>query len=87
MECVNSFGRSGSGNGVFRGPTDLAQDRAGNLYVCDRGNNRVQVLNCNRQFLYAISKKGASKQLRRPYGICVDDQCVYVGEGGNMGVC
>ena len=57
--------------------------RAGNLYVSDSDNHRVQVLNCNGQFLYAISKTGESKQLSSPHGICVDDQFVYVGEVGN----
>ena len=83
MQYVNSFGRCGSGDGEFRGPNDLAQDRAGNLYVCDSNNNRVQVLNCSGQFLFAISEKGASKQLSCPHGICVDDQFVYISERWN----
>jgi len=49
--------------------------------VSDTDNNRVQVFDCKGQFLFAFSKKGASKQLRRPFGICVDfDQFVYVCE-------
>ena len=84
MQYVNRFGCRGSGDGEFRELNDLAQDGAGNLYVSDCGNNRVQVLNCNGQFLFAISKKRASKQLRSPCGICVDsDQFVYVCEEGN----
>ena len=84
MEYVESFGCEDSGDGEFRMPYDLAQDRAGNLYVCDWGNNRVQVLNCKGQFLYAISKKGAtSERLSFPCGICVDDQFVYVCDCGN----
>ena len=81
---ISSFGRSGSGDGEFRYPYDLGQDRAGNLYVSDFDNNRVQVLNCKGQFLYAISKKGAaSERLSCPRGVCVDDQFVYVCDEGN----
>ena len=84
MEYVESFGRSGSGDGEFRYPYNLAQDRAGNLYVSDGGNDRVQVLNCKVQFLYAISKKGsASERLVNPRGVCVHDQFVYVCDRGN----
>ena len=82
MEYLESFGRHGSGDGEFRQPCDLAQDRAGNLYVSDWGNNRVQVLNCQGQFLYAISNKGISGRLYHPCGICVDDQFVYVCDSG-----
>ena len=84
MEYVESFGCEGSGDGEFRKPYDLAQDRAGNLYVSDDGNNRVQVLNCKGQFLYAISKKGATfERLSCPCGVCVDDQFVYVCDCGS----
>ena len=81
LEYMNSFGCHGSENAEFKSPNDIAQDRAGNLYVSDTNNNRVQVFDCKGQFLFAFSKKGASEQLRRPYGICVDfDQFVYVCE-------
>ena len=78
---MNSFGCHGSENAEFRFPNDIAQDRAGNLYVSDTDNNRVQVFDCKGKFLFAFNKKGASEQLRQPYGICVDsDQFVYVCE-------
>ena len=83
LENLNSFGCYGSRNGEFKNPIDIAQDGAGNLYVSDSGNNCVQVFDCKRQFVFAFSKKGASKQLLRPYGICVDDQFVYVCDSGN----
>ena len=84
LEYVNSFGCHGNGNAEFNHPNDIAQDGAGNLYVSDTDDNRVQVFDCKGQFLFAFSEKGASKQLRRPYGICVDsDQFVYVCDRGN----
>jgi sugar lactone lactonase YvrE len=39
-----TFGSSGSDPGQFRRPTDLALDGAGNLYVVDGGNSRIQKL-------------------------------------------
>ena len=88
LEYVNSFGCYGDGDGQFKRPNGIAQDRAGNLYVSDYVNNRVQVFECKGQFLSAFSKKGAaSEQLKFPCGICVgSDQLVYVCEKGNKSV-
>ena len=85
LEYVGNFGRHGDGDGQFRGPNDIAQDKAGNLHVADTSNNRVQVFDCNGQYLSTFSKKGAaSKWLNHPYGICVgSDQFVYVCDKGN----
>ena len=81
LKYINSF----SGDGQFNRPNDIAPDKAGNLYVSDTNNNRVQVFDCKGQFLSTFSKKGAnSKQLNSPHGICVgSDQFVYVGDKGN----
>ena len=40
-----------SGPGQFSNPDDLAVDRAGNVYVADGSNNRVQVLTAGGQFV------------------------------------
>jgi tripartite motif-containing protein 71 len=39
---LGQFGRTGSGNGEFRGPHSLGTDSRGDLYVADTSNNRVQ---------------------------------------------
>ena len=84
LEYVNSFGCHGNIGGGLDYPVDIAQDRAGRLYVSECCNDRVQVFDCKGQFLFAFSEKGASNQLRSPRGICVDsDQFVYVCEYGN----
>ena len=84
LEYMNGFGCHGNRGGEFNYPNDIAQDGAGNLYVSDCRNHRVQVFDCNGQFLFAFSKRGASKPLRYPYGICIDfDQFVYVCDWGN----
>ena len=82
LEYVNSFD---DGDGQFNYPNDISQDEAGNLYVTDSDNNRVQVFDHKGQFLSTFSKKGvASEQLKFPLGICVgSDQLVYVCDRGN----
>ena len=85
LECVNSFGCHGDGDGQFNRPNGIAQDRAGNLYVADSCNKRVQVFDCMGQFLSTFSNKGtASKYQYLPCGICVgSDQFVYVCDNKN----
>jgi DNA-binding beta-propeller fold protein YncE len=40
---LSSFGSYGGGHGSFNRPTGLAFDAAGNLYITDTGNERVEV--------------------------------------------
>ncbi|MFI5372623.1 MAG: hypothetical protein ACHQ52_13790 [Candidatus Eisenbacteria bacterium] len=39
---LTQWGSNGSGEGQFNIPLGLATDAAGNVYVSDNGNNRVQ---------------------------------------------
>ena len=79
LKYVDSFGCYGDGDGQFNRPLDIAQDGAGNLYVSDSYNNRVQVFDCKGKFLSTLKKK-----LNLPYGISVSsDQFVYVCDKEN----
>ena len=42
-EFVHSFGKKGSGRGELNNPYGIAIDQDGFVFVCDTGNNRVQV--------------------------------------------
>ena len=48
---LGSFGRFGTGPGEFRTPHALAFDSRGRLFVADRGNNRLQILDQEGNFL------------------------------------
>ena len=43
-DFLYKFGNEGKGDGEFNKPRCLSGDKAGNLMVCDRANDRVQVL-------------------------------------------
>jgi DNA-binding beta-propeller fold protein YncE len=48
---LKSFGGPGSGPGQFSNPHNIAADAQGNIYVADRGNNRIQVFDGDGKFL------------------------------------
>ena len=54
---IKSFGKKGSGPGEFEQPHALAIDSRGRLFVGDRSNNRIQILDQNGKLLdtwYAV---------------------------------
>ena len=60
--------------GDFFCPNSIAIDSETNdIYVCDGGNNRVQVFNESLEFLFAFTDK-----MNSPQGICINLNRVYV---------
>ncbi|MBO9541634.1 hypothetical protein J7643_13685 [bacterium] len=53
-----SPGATGSANGQFNQVEDIAFDRQGNMYVCDRLNHRVQVFDTGFNFLRGMGNGG-----------------------------
>ena len=51
---IKSWGEPGSGPGQFNTPHSIATDDAGNVYVADRGNGRIQVFNGDGRYLREI---------------------------------
>jgi sugar lactone lactonase YvrE len=77
---IKSFGKLGSGPGEFRGPHDLAMDAQGRLFVADRGNMRIQILDQDGQYL------GEWKQFSRPSGVYIRNEVIYVADSESNGV-
>jgi DNA-binding beta-propeller fold protein YncE len=76
---IKSFGRLGSGRGEFRTPHDLAMDSKGRLFVADRGNMRIQILDQDGAFI------AEWKQFSRPSGIYIRDDMIYVADSESNG--
>jgi DNA-binding beta-propeller fold protein YncE/plastocyanin len=70
---LSTFGSSGSGEGQFSSPEDIDFDSAGNVYIVDTGNDRIQVfstsLNATDNFITSLSHSS----LDMPRGIAVSD--------------
>jgi DNA-binding beta-propeller fold protein YncE len=68
--------------GSFAGPTNVAVDRQGNIYIADTFNCRVQVLNPEGKVLRAFGTAGNGPgTFIRPKGIAVDSEGhVYVAD-------
>ncbi|XP_070574313.1 uncharacterized protein [Ptychodera flava] len=68
---VRMLSQSGSKPGQVRSPSGLAIDRAGNLVVADKGNNRVQTLSRTNQCEGIIKFHGFIEKLFSPSDIAV----------------
>jgi len=77
---IKSFGKLGSGPVEFRLPHDLAMDDKGRLYVADRGNMRIQILDQDGRFI------AEWKQFSRPSGVYIRDGLIYVADSESNGV-
>ena len=63
-----------SAPGEFGYPCSIAIDSVtDNIYICDAGNNRVQVFNESLEFLFCFSE-----EMNSPFGICIHLSKVYV---------
>ena len=79
---LREFGKKGTGPGEFDQPHALAFDSKGRLFVGDRSNNRIQVLDQDGKYLEEWT------QYSRPSGIYIDqNDMIYVAdsESGSVG--
>jgi len=86
LTFVGRFGNIGSDETLFITPTGVSIDKAGNVYVADSGNDRVQRFNAGGAFFSTWGGTGdGGGSFDEPFGIAVDKQrnVLYVTERGN----
>jgi tripartite motif-containing protein 71 len=79
-------GQFGTGDGTFfTGPTGIAIDKDGNVYVADFSNDRIQKFSSDGTFITKWGSSGSGDgEFRFPTGIAIDkDGNVYVADSWN----
>jgi DNA-binding beta-propeller fold protein YncE len=76
---VRSFGKLGSGPVEFKTPHDIAMDEQGRLFIADRGNNRIQIVDQDGRFI------AEWQQFSRPSGIAMRNGLIYVADSESNG--
>ena len=85
-KCINSVGKQGSGPLEFSCPRGITISLiTGHVYIANRFNHRIQVLNPDLTFSHAFGTKGsAGGQFNNPGDIAIDRQgLVYVADISN----
>src|SRR5262252_2170381 len=82
---ITAWGSLGSGNGQFENPNCVATDAAGNVYVSDGANKRIQKFTSTGAYLTQWGTYGSGNgQFSTPTGVATDAVGnVYVGDWGN----
>ena len=81
-ELLQVLGTPGNGTGELNKPSDVAVDQHGDIYVVDRGNNRVLIYNHRGMFLESLigdatmTDKGVQKLLTNPDALRLRDNVV-----------
>jgi surface protein len=85
LSTLSTFGSQGSSNGQFESPYAVATDAAGNIYVVDTVNNRIQVFTSAGGHIRSFGSQGsANGQLMNPSGIAINAiGNIYVADSGN----
>ncbi len=85
LSPIQVIGSSGSEQGQFTAPRNLAIGPNGRLYVADSGNHRIQVFTAEGDFITAWGAFGSAPgTFNEPWGIAVDEEFVYVADTWNF---
>ena len=85
VKPVLSFGKKGSGDGMFMYPLGVAVSDGDEIVVADQGNHRVQVFDSNGTFLRSFGHKGENAgEFKHPFGIAINkDRKIFVADSEN----
>lgn len=78
LNFKDSIGSNGRGKGEFDAPKDIKIDTAGNLYVAEWNNARVQVLDNSGKFIQVFGEE----KLRYPTALHIIDKYIYISNIG-----
>jgi sugar lactone lactonase YvrE len=80
LKFIDAVGSSGSGDKNFNRPTGMTADECGNLFIADRNNARIQVLDNNLKFI-----DNFSRSFNNPTDVALGpkDDVLYVVDSGN----
>ena len=84
-ERIGEWGVHGSEPGRLDGPSGIAFDSDGDIYIVDTGNDRVQKFTIDGEFQFGWGATGTGDdEFNRPWGITIDSRgAVYVADWGN----
>ncbi len=83
---VSQFGTLGSDPGELYYPSAIDTDSAGNLWVADAGNSRIEKFSASGRFLAAYGSEGTGDgQFIWPLGLAVNQSTgdIYIADTGN----
>ena len=81
---VTAFeGGYGNGKGQSKNPRGIASDSAGNIFVSDTGNGRIEKFSPGGNLLRIMGSKGSGRGVAAPTGIAVDRSGnIYIADDG-----
>ena len=85
VKPVLSFGKEGSGEGMFKYPRGVALSDGDEIVVADCANHRVQEFDSNGTFLRSFGRKGENDgEFNHPTGIAINkDRQIFVADSNN----
>ena len=85
VKPVLSFGKVGSGEGMFKFPHGVAASDGDQIVVADSNNHRVQVFDSNGTFLRSFGRKGKNAgEFNFAVGLAIDkDSNIFVADSYN----
>ena len=84
-KVIKTVGHYGKKNAEFNFPNGLRVNRNNEVYICDSGNNRIQVFDLDLKYKRSFGKKGSGKgQFDFPSDVTFDSSgCIYIADNGN----